>query len=261
LIEGKFYQVISTEPRLSEKMPKLLGLDTTSHILALEDLGAAQDFTPLYRGDELAESDLDELASYLSHLHRAFVGAGFKESFSNRAMRELNHQHIFHLPLLENNSLDLDAITPGLHQAAQKLKQDQRYVRLVAERGALYLADGASLLHGDFFPGSWFQTASGVRVIDPEFCFYGPPEFDLGVTVAHLYLADQKPALITRLLEAYWPPMRLDHGLVRQFAGIEIMRRLIGVAQLPLSYGLAKKTELLELSRDLVLNQNPGGMF
>jgi len=39
----------------------------------------------------------------------------------------------------------------------------------------------------------------------------------------------------------------------RRFAGVEIMRRLIGVAQLPLECGIERKGALLRLSRDLVL--------
>jgi len=44
------------------------------------------------------------------------------------------------------------------------------------------------------------------------------------------------------------------HGaLARQFAGVEIMRRLIGVAQLPLQASLDRKQELLGHARELVL--------
>ncbi|MCI0390198.1 MAG: phosphotransferase [Acidobacteria bacterium] len=254
LIEGRFYEVVSTEPQLAAMMPKLLGLDAQSHIIALEDLGEAQDFTTLYQGAELNEAQLDELATYLTHLHRGFIGAAFKSDFANHAMRTLNHLHIFDLPLQADNGLDLDALTPGLYKAAQTLKQNERYVSVVRELGELYLSDGETLLHGDFFPGSWLKTARGVRVIDPKFCFYGPPEFDLGVMVAHLYLAGQKARLIERLLENYQPPLSLKLPLVWQFAGIEMMRRLIGVAQLPLNSGLERKAELLRLSNELVLN-------
>jgi 5-methylthioribose kinase len=43
--------------------------------------------------------------------------------------------------------------------------------------GSLYLSKGKYLLHGDYYPGSWFKTADG-KVIDPSF-FYGLREFDL----------------------------------------------------------------------------------
>jgi 5-methylthioribose kinase len=254
LIEGRFYEVVSAERRLAAMMPKLLGLDSKSRIIALEDLGEAQDFTTLYQGAELDGALLDELATYLTRLHRGFISAAFKSDFANRAMRLLNHLHIFDFPLREDNGLDLETFTPGLHKAAQALKRNESYVSVVREMGELYLSDGEALLHGDFFPGSWLKTASGVRVIDPEFCFYGPPEFDLGVMVAHLYLTRQKAGLIEQLLESYQPSLPLKPPLVWRFAGVEIMRRLIGVAQLPLNSSLERKAELLRLSGELVLN-------
>jgi 5-methylthioribose kinase len=258
LIEGRFYETISADPQLAAWMPKFLGLDETSHLLALEDLGEAQDFTALYHGAELTEAQLAELADYLARLHRVPSDAPRRSAFANRAMRALNHLHIFAFPLQLANGFDLDAITPGLDEVARALKQEAEYVRRVEELGALYLRDGEALLHGDYFPGSWLKTAQGVRVIDPEFCFYGPPEFDLGVMLAHLQLAGQTARLVRRLATSYHAPRPLDHDLVRQFAGVEIMRRLIGVAQLPLQLDLSAKRELLQRARALVLNPQGG---
>jgi 5-methylthioribose kinase len=41
--------------------------------------------------------------------------------------------------------------------------------------------------------------------------------------------------------------------LVDQFTGVEIMRRLIGLAQLPLSLSLLDKEELLEMAYELIM--------
>ena len=249
LVEGRFYAVVQDHPALASLMPKLIGVDATAHIIALEDLGAANDFTALYRGEAITGAQLIELVRWLSVLHRTVTED--KAELANRAMRDLNHQHIFDLPLQPNNGLDLDAITPGLANEARVLQTDERYVSIVQALGKLYLQDGASLLHGDYFPGSWLNTALGVRVIDPEFCFFGPPEFDLGVMLAHLYLAHQTPTLIAQALELYDSPC--DQPLAWKFAGVEIMRRLLGVAQLPLEYGLPEKAKLLALSRAWIL--------
>ncbi|MGE0129055.1 MAG: phosphotransferase [Blastocatellales bacterium] len=258
LVEGRFYETISTDAQLAAVMPKFLGLDATSHIIALEDLGEAQDFTTLYRGAELTEAQLDELADYLSRLHSMPDAAERKNDFANRAMRTLNHYHIFDYPLQVENGFDLDAITPGLNEIARSLKLDEYYIGIIRNLGELYLRDGNALLHGDYFPGSWLKTAHGVRVIDPEFCFYGPPEFDLGVMIAHLNLAGQRYDLEHQLLTTYRASRPLNHKLVRQFAGVEIMRRLIGVAQLPISLDLDAKLELLLLARELVRNPQGG---
>ena len=128
IVEGRFYKQISARSEIAAMMPRLLGFDAASCILALEDLGEASDFTSLYSGETLPESALNQLADYLTNLHGAFAGALLDDVFSNRAMRELNHQHIFDLPLREADLLDLDAITHGLRQTAQYLKNDRQYV-------------------------------------------------------------------------------------------------------------------------------------
>ncbi|HXV62677.1 MAG TPA: phosphotransferase [Vicinamibacteria bacterium] len=257
LVEIAFYETVSTRPRLRDAMPKLLGADRKARVVVLEDLGEAQDFTDLYGGATLAERELGELLSYAATLHEPFeaLESERKQVFANREMRALNHHHIFELPLVEDNGLDLDAITPGLGDVALSLKRDSDYLGHVEELGKLYLADGEHLVHGDYFPGSWLRTPSGIRVIDPEFCFLGERSFDLGVFLAHLCLARQPQSLRDAVLHAYGD--RRFTSLVRGFAGVEIMRRLLGVAQLPLTYGIREKTELLQTSRELVLTGGP----
>ena len=117
--------------------------------------------------------------------------------------------------------------------------------------GARYLADGDHLVHGDYFPGSWLRALRGIAIIDPEFCFTGAPEFDVGVMLAHLLLAAQPDALVTHHLGSF--AGGYDGALVRGFAGAEIMRRLIGVAQLPLPASRERKHALLAKSRELVM--------
>jgi 5-methylthioribose kinase len=171
-------------------------------------------------------------------------------------MRALNHEHIFRLPVAPDNGLDLEAFTPGLTATAAPLREDAAYVSRVTALGEEYLADGNTLVHGDYFPGSWLRTDDRVAVIDPEFCFLGPRAFDVGFMLGHLHLAGQPPATGEALLSLYREKAGADDALAeqaRRFAGVEIMRRLIGVAQLPLTCGIDRKAELLRLSRELVL--------
>lgn len=259
-VELAFYEAAGRRPELARAMPRLLGSDPSSGVLALEDLGEAQDFTPLYRQGELAEGDLDDLVAFLAALHRPLEGLSpdQRATFRNLEMRALNHEHVFRLPLAKDNGLDLDAYSPGLAAVAGRLKDDTRYVEAVAALGRRYLGDGATLVHGDYFPGSWLRTGAGIRVIDPEFCFLGTAAFDVGVLLGHLHLARQPAALRERALDLYRAsaPLggeELEH-LARRFAGAEVMRRLIGVAQLPIRYGTQERAALLETSRELVLS-------
>jgi 5-methylthioribose kinase len=72
--------------------------------------------------------------------------------------------------------------------------------------------------------------------------------------LAHLWLGGQSPAVAARFLGRYRPPAGHDLTVMLQLAGIEVMRRLIGYAQLPLAYGLDERRALLAHSRELVLH-------
>lgn len=258
LVEIAFYEAVSAVPEMREAMPRLLGADTDSRLLLLEDLGEAQDYTSVYTEGQLGRQDLQGLVRYLTALHAA-EGPNHAEGralFQNRDMRALNHEHIFRLPLVQENGLDLDGITPGLGAVAQRLKDDTAYVSKVTALGDDYLADGETLVHGDYFPGSWLRTPGGVRVIDPEFCFLGSPAFDVGFMLGHLHLARQSEEVAESLLSLYGGEAGAGGAIAetaRRVAGVEIMRRLIGVAQLPVGYGIDEKERLLRLSRDLVM--------
>jgi len=257
LIEGQFYEAVRSVPAVSSRMPALVTLDRHNHVLVLEDVGSAGDFTSVYADRQIAIADLSELLDWLSALGRVVIAEPSRSGFANRSMRALNHEHIFRLPLAEQNGLDLDRITDGLGRAAAELKSDRAYCSHVVALGAEYLADRESLVHGDYFPGSWVRGTSGIRIIDPEFCFLGARAFDYGVMLAHLALARIDVDAARQVLRAS-EREHVDETMVRGFAGVEIMRRLIGVAQLPLPYGIDVKRRLLDVSRALVQAREGG---
>lgn len=246
-MEAAFYRATARAPEVARLQPRLLGHAANNHLIALEDLGEAADFTDAYATGVLDASDVDLLLGFLSTLHTIPVNA---EGFANPAMRKLNHDHLFLIPLDGSNASTLNGITPGLEAVANQLSKDDQLVASTLELGQIYigrkLAGSPALLHGDFFPGSWLRNPeTGIRIIDPEFGFYGPAEFDLGVFVAHcLFIGIEVEPVIEALRGER---SRFDESLMRAFAGVELIRRLIGVAQLPLSRTLPKKLALLTL--------------
>lgn len=256
LVEAAFYSAVQSDPFLAARMPAIVDFDRDNFVLALEDVGG-DDLTSVYGDGKVASATVAALLEWLTHLAGVAVRQESRGLFANRAMRALNHEHMFRFPLLETNGLDLDGITPGLHDAAGVLIVDRAYCDAVKALGSRYLADGDTLAHGDYFPGSWLKTVDGVRVIDPEFCFLGDPEFDCGVLAAHLTLAGCDDGLLDLVAQGA-RARRLDAALMAGYAGAEIMRRLIGVAQLPLTCDIDRKRLLLERSRRLVLEPHRG---
>ena len=256
--ECRFYQRVASIPAVAVRMPRLLGVDVEARTMILEDLADGQPLASLYGGDSLTETELRGLAGYLGALHEATRGPA-DPAFANLAMRRLNHQHIFEVPLAENNGLDLEQLEGGLARAAARLREDAGYRACVRNTGQRYLNAGPVLVHGDFFPGSWLRTPKSVFVIDPEFCFYGEPEFDLGVAIAHFRLARQPREHALLFLRDYAASpgnAGIQSSLLSCFAAVEVMRRLIGVAQLPLAGSDVRRAELLDRSRRAMIDQS-----
>ena len=252
-IEAQFFQILETVDSISQCTPKYLGFDNNSFILATEDLGKGADYSFLYNKDSLLEEmDVERLTNYLSILHKVNVPDDFP---SNMAMRELNHEHIFNFPYLEENGFNLDDVQEGLQSVAMPYKTDASLKKVILECGNIYLSKGSHLLHGDFYPGSWLKVTDGLKVIDPEFGFVGPVEFDLGVLIAHLVMAEQSSTTIQAALNQYQQPKDFNSGLLAQFVGIEILRRLIGIAQLPLSLDLTAKKRLMEQAAEWIIKK------
>ena len=254
IIEGQFYELIQQNETLRSFTPEISYIDKENSIIVLEDLGESSDFTFIYQKEkEIDENELIEIVRFASVLHNEFNASKVSATISNRAMRELNAEHIFNYPLLEENGFDLDTVTPGLQEVAMKYKTDTVFKDKVKSLSAHYLNDGPILLHGDYYPGSWLKILEGVRIIDPEFCFFGPAEFDLSVMLAHMKMAEQPASHIDLILDHYQQPTGFNIRLMHQLTGIEIVRRIIGLAQLPLSLSLTEKETLLEEAYDLIV--------
>ena len=253
-VEAQYFSLLDQFGDLKAYSPTLLGFDVANGILAIEDLGEGADYSSIYqKGNNIALDELEVMIQYLSILHHLPIAPiDFPD---NMAMRKLNHEHIFNFPFLKENGFNLDDIQVGLQEASMPYKRDDALKSSIIQLGEIYLAQGTTLLHGDYYPGSWLRVETGPKVIDPEFGFIGPPEFDLGVLTAHLLMAEQamdRLDLLRKNYKGFENHFRED--LWAAFTGVEILRRLIGIAQLPLALSLEEKQDLMRLARSFILD-------
>jgi 5-methylthioribose kinase len=251
LVEAQFYKTIQQSEFLSSRMPKLLAELPDDFLIILEDLGANSDYSYLYKKEaQFDEKELINLTDFLSKLHEIKV----EKYAQNLELKSLNYFHIFKFPFELENGFDLDQIQLGLADISMPLKTNDFLKSKIADLGEIYLAEGDTLIHGDFYPGSWLKTGNKTMVIDPEFSYLGRPEFDLAIFIAHLAIA-QKGHLINIITANYKRNDTFDNQLMCGFVGVEILRRLIGVAQLPAMLSLQEKKQLINDAQGLILNQ------
>ncbi|UVK44186.1 S-methyl-5-thioribose kinase [Mesorhizobium sp. AR07] len=79
--------------------------------------------------------------------------------------------------------------SPQLDGIVAQLRAD-RDLKVEAQRlKHIFAANAETLLHGDLHSGSIMVTDSQTRMIDPEFAFYGPMAFDVGMLLANFWMS------------------------------------------------------------------------
>ncbi len=79
--------------------------------------------------------------------------------------------------------------SPQLDGIVAQLRAD-RDLKVTAQRMKhLFASKAETLVHGDLHTGSIMVTEDDTRVIDPEFAFYGPMAFDVGMLFANFWMA------------------------------------------------------------------------
>lgn len=247
-VEHTFYKAVSNS-HINSHIPRIIGFDADTHILVMEDLGDCDDMSFIYHQRSITDNQFQTLITIIHQIHCAKAPSDFPD---NIKMRELNHQHIFILPFMSDNGFSLDDIQPGLQNLSLEYKENEQLKLIINSIGDKYLSKGDTLLHGDYYPGSWMSTDKKLYIIDPEFGFVGFKEFDLGVMAAHFIIATHDISYIEKIKISY--PADIENELLKKVAGIEMMRRLIGLAQLPINRTLEEKRELLTMAKNLILS-------
>ena len=247
LAEIEFFRCTSSVPDVSDAMPSVLASDAAQRLMVLEDLGPASDYASLYNSQTIpteVDSVFQRSIEWLAQLHQCDTVV--EECIGCRPLLELNHQYIFFVPFQDPPVADLDSFCDGLNDASRALRVDESVHQAMERLGKIYLQSDGPLLHGDYHPGSWLNTAKGFQVIDPEFCFCGAREFELGIVAAHWIFCGSQAgtATIDRVCDLY--SHEVSRELLFGFAGAELVRRLLGVAQPPLDADLNRRLEWLQ---------------
>lgn len=90
-------------------------------------------------------------------------------------------------PLLERNR---NKIFPGNEDYVREhLFENAKLHCEVAKLRDRFMTCSQALLHGDLHSGSVFANESGIKILNPEFAFYGPMGYDIGNVIGNLFFS------------------------------------------------------------------------
>ena len=180
----------------SEYLPRVFAFDEGAASMTMEFLG---DHVILRKGvmqgiryPKLAEHITDYMAKTLFFTSDLFLPAGQKKAqmqlfCENIDLCKITEDLIFTDPyrVADKNRWT----TPELDAMAKSFAEDARLKVAITELKAKFLTNAESLIHGDLHTGSIMVNQHETKVIDPEFAFYGPMGFDVGLLLANFLLA------------------------------------------------------------------------
>ena len=176
-------------------VPEIYHFDRDQAIIAMEML------TPhvILRKKLIAGDLIDGLAERLGEFcaRTAFRGSDLSLKTSdkkkdvalfqgNAALMGITENLIFTDPYFDAK---MNHHTDGLGAVVDELREDVELKCEVQKMLLKFTANAETLLHGDLHSGSVMCTASDTKVIDPEFGFYGPMGFDLGMLISNYLMA------------------------------------------------------------------------
>lgn len=265
--------------------------DPENYVIAMEDL----------RGYRILRSDLiegvvnlrvpEQIARFMAITHsRTHIRnlspeavQNYASRFRNRVMQGITADYVFTKPYMADPT---NFYTEGLQPYVTALKSDGQLLARIEHFKRIFCNAEQGLTHGDLHTGSIMVLDDSAKVIDAEFVFYGPVGFDLGLFWANYLFAycahvgndavrAQLKDAILRTWDTYAATFEMDDAELKTeilnqifdesvgFAGVEMMRRLIGAAHVADIEGisdiekkLSVETTALEFGRKLVKNHD-----
>ncbi len=109
------------------------------------------------------------------------------KDFVNTELCTLTENYIFSYPFYPQET---NSYSPDLKQEdIDMIQKDGALKVAAAEIKYKFMNNAEVLLHGDLHTGSLMVNEKETFVIDPEFAFYGPAGFDIGLLLGNMFLA------------------------------------------------------------------------
>ena len=175
-------------------VPEVYYYDETMAATSMEDISACRNLRrELMAGriyPHLSEGISDFLADTLLPTTDLVLDAEEKKRrvrfFTNPELCKITEDLVLTEPYYDYKGRNI--LTPGNEDFVKTaLYEDHALHAEVAQLRLNFMNNAQALLHGDLHSGSIFINEQALKVLDPEFAFYGPMGYDIGNVIGNLF--------------------------------------------------------------------------
>ena len=175
-------------------VPEIYFYDEIMCVLAMEDISEYKNLRTELIAGKIFLNFADNISEFLSRtlllttdlFMNKFEKKKNVKEFINPELCDISECLVFTEPY--DNNRNRNIITAGNEEFVENTlyKNEDLHFAILKLREK-YMNYSQSLIHGDLHSGSIFINEKGIKIIDPEFSFYGPMAYDIGNVIGNLY--------------------------------------------------------------------------
>ena len=190
-------EILKLEGTLAEGfVPKVYAYDETMCVLAMEDISAYKNMRKELLEGHIFPHFAENIAEFLARtllpttdlvLDRAVKKDNVK-LFLNKELCDITEDLVLTEPY--DNYKNRNIVVEENKEFVKEFLYENDLLKAdVAQLRDRFMNHAQALVHGDLHSGSIFINENGIKIIDPEFAFYGPMGYDIGNVIGNLFFA------------------------------------------------------------------------
>lgn len=190
-------EMLKLQGKLSPKyLPEIYHYHEDMYAVSMEDISDYKNLRKEMISGNIFEHFSDNISSFLADtllpttdlvMDRA-VKKEMVKTFTNIELCDISEDLVFTEPYYNYKNRNV-IIEQNLSYVEENIYGDMDLHSEVGKLRDYFMNHAQALIHGDLHSGSIFANSEGIKIIDPEFAFYGPMGYDIGNVIGNLFFA------------------------------------------------------------------------
>ena len=233
-------EVLKIQSSYSKGVPEIYFYDDVMHVIAMEDISSYKNMRlELLNGkifpnfaNQITDFLVDTLVPTTDLIMKSEEKKKDVQKFINIEMCDISEDLVFTEPYYDYKNRNV-ILEKNRDFVQKNIYDNERLHFKVAMMRNNFMNNAQALIHGDLHTGSIFINEGGIKIIDPEFAFYGPMAYDIGNVIGNLYFAMYYNEIVSNNKQMYEYLQRTIYNII-VFIKKKMEKKLRSLIRLPI---------------------------